>query len=224
MLTGAGRGLSLTERTARKLPTPARRCSSSTSPIPTHVDAVRDELAGEWDRVDGVLHAIGFAPAVVPRRRLPRRAVGRRGRRAAGLGVLAQGAGRRVAAADDRGGSIVGLDFDATVALAGLRLDGRRQGRARVDVALPRPRARAEGHPRQPRRRRPDAHDRGQVDPRLRGVRGRVGRRAPLGWDINDSTRWRKACVALLSDWFPTTTGEMRPRRRRLPRHRRVTP
>ena len=33
--------------------------------------------------------------------------------------------------------------------------------------------------------------------------------RAPLGWDINDSTPVAKACVALLSDWFPATTGEI---------------
>jgi enoyl-[acyl-carrier protein] reductase I len=35
------------------------------------------------------------------------------------------------------------------------------------------------------------------------------GQRAPLGWDINDSTAVAKACVALLSDLFPATTGEI---------------
>ena len=33
--------------------------------------------------------------------------------------------------------------------------------------------------------------------------------RAPLGWDVTDSTGVAKACVALLSDWFPQTTGEI---------------
>ena len=33
--------------------------------------------------------------------------------------------------------------------------------------------------------------------------------RAPLGWDVTDSRAVAKACVALLSDWFPATTGEM---------------
>ena len=33
--------------------------------------------------------------------------------------------------------------------------------------------------------------------------------RAPLGWDVTDSTAVAKACVALLSDWFPATTGEI---------------
>lgn len=33
--------------------------------------------------------------------------------------------------------------------------------------------------------------------------------RAPLGWDPRDLTPTAKAVVALLSDWFPATTGEM---------------
>ncbi|PCC20084.1 enoyl-ACP reductase FabI [Brevibacterium aurantiacum] len=35
------------------------------------------------------------------------------------------------------------------------------------------------------------------------------GDRAPLGWDQQDTTPAGKAIVALLSDWFPATTGEM---------------
>ena len=33
--------------------------------------------------------------------------------------------------------------------------------------------------------------------------------RAPLGWDVQDPSPVAKACVALLSDWFPMTTGEI---------------
>jgi meromycolic acid enoyl-[acyl-carrier-protein] reductase len=33
--------------------------------------------------------------------------------------------------------------------------------------------------------------------------------RAPLGWDITDPEPAARACVALLSDWFPATTGEI---------------
>jgi enoyl-[acyl-carrier protein] reductase I len=33
--------------------------------------------------------------------------------------------------------------------------------------------------------------------------------RAPLGWDIGDSSSVAKACAVLLSDWFPMTTGEI---------------
>jgi len=35
------------------------------------------------------------------------------------------------------------------------------------------------------------------------------GERSPLGWDIHDPDPVARACVALLSDWFPSTTGEM---------------
>jgi enoyl-[acyl-carrier protein] reductase I len=34
-------------------------------------------------------------------------------------------------------------------------------------------------------------------------------KRAPLGWDVNDTEPVARACVALLSDWFPATTGSM---------------
>ena len=33
--------------------------------------------------------------------------------------------------------------------------------------------------------------------------------RAPLGWDVRDPEPAAAACVALLSDWFPATTGEI---------------
>ncbi|HBW20060.1 MAG TPA: enoyl-[acyl-carrier-protein] reductase FabI, partial [Actinobacteria bacterium] len=33
--------------------------------------------------------------------------------------------------------------------------------------------------------------------------------RAPLGWDLSDAEPAARGCVALLSDWFPATTGEI---------------
>ena len=33
--------------------------------------------------------------------------------------------------------------------------------------------------------------------------------RSPLPWDVYDAEPVAKACVALMSDWFPMTTGEM---------------
>jgi meromycolic acid enoyl-[acyl-carrier protein] reductase len=35
------------------------------------------------------------------------------------------------------------------------------------------------------------------------------GARAPLGWDIADAEPVARSVVALLSDWFPATTGEI---------------
>jgi enoyl-[acyl-carrier protein] reductase I len=37
----------------------------------------------------------------------------------------------------------------------------------------------------------------------------RWGEHSPLGWDIKDPVPAAQACVALLSDWFPATTGEI---------------
>jgi meromycolic acid enoyl-[acyl-carrier-protein] reductase len=34
-------------------------------------------------------------------------------------------------------------------------------------------------------------------------------RRAPLGWDTEDPVPTAKACIGLFSDWFPATTGEV---------------
>jgi enoyl-[acyl-carrier protein] reductase I len=33
--------------------------------------------------------------------------------------------------------------------------------------------------------------------------------RAPLGWSVTNPEPVAQACVALMSDWFPATTGEM---------------
>lgn len=35
------------------------------------------------------------------------------------------------------------------------------------------------------------------------------GEHSPLGWDIADPTPAARGCVALFSDWFPATTGEI---------------
>ena len=61
VLTGAGRALSLTQRTARKLGDGIDVFELDVT-VPAHGEAVRDALATKWGRVDGVLHAIGFAP------------------------------------------------------------------------------------------------------------------------------------------------------------------
>ena len=33
--------------------------------------------------------------------------------------------------------------------------------------------------------------------------------RAPLGWNVTEPEPVARACAALLSDWFPATTGEI---------------
>jgi len=208
VLTGAGRGLSLTERTARKLPAPTPVFEFDVSDV-THVDRVRAQVADHWDRVDGVLHAIAFAPPVC-------------------LGGTFMEAGwddvavaLHVSAyslktlADafvplmTAGGAIVGLDFDATVAwpaydwmgVAKAALEStsrylaRELGRRQIRVNLV-----AAG---------PVRTMAAKSIPGFSKFEDVWADRAPLGWDVNDGSAVAKACVALLSDWFPLTTGEM---------------
>ncbi|HEV2361973.1 MAG TPA: SDR family oxidoreductase, partial [Acidimicrobiales bacterium] len=61
-LTGFGRALSLTKRTARKLPVEPEVYELDVQD-PSHAPAVAAALESAWGRVDGVLHSIGYAPA-----------------------------------------------------------------------------------------------------------------------------------------------------------------
>ena len=208
VLTGAGRGLSLTERTARKLPSPAPVLELDVT-APEHLDAVRDDLAARWGTVDGVLHAIGFAPAVC---------LGGNFLEATwpDVSVALQVSTYSLKALADcftplmtNGGSLVGLDFDATVAwpaydwmgVAKAALEStsrylaRELGAKNIRVNLI-----AAG---------PIRTLAAKSIPGFSRFEDVWAERAPLGWDINDSTAVAKACVALLSDWFPATTGEI---------------
>ena len=208
VLTGAGRGLSLTERTARKLPTPPPVFELDVSD-PSHVAAVRERVAAEWDRVDGVLHSIGYAPPAC-----------------LGGGFLEAGwedvaVALNVSAYSLKvlvdaflplmtdGGAIVGLTFDATVAWPAY--DWMGVAKAALE-STSRYLARELG----PKGIRVNMVAAGPV--RTMAAKSIPGfskfedvwaDRAPLGWDVNDSSAVAKACVALMSDWFPLTTGEM---------------
>jgi enoyl-[acyl-carrier protein] reductase I len=208
VLTGAGRGLSLTERTARKLPSPAPVLELDVT-VPEHLDAVRADLAERWGRVDGVLHAIGFAPAAC---------LGGNFLEATwpDVSVALQISSYSFKALADcftplmtEGGSLVGLDFDASVAwpaydwmgVAKAALEStsrylaRELGGRNIRVNLV-----AAG---------PIRTMAAKSIPGFSRFEDVWAERAPLGWDINDSTAVAKACVALLSDWFPATTAEI---------------
>ena len=55
VLTGAGRAMRLTERTAKKLPEPCDVLPLDVTE-PAEIEAVATELGERWGRVDGVLH------------------------------------------------------------------------------------------------------------------------------------------------------------------------
>jgi len=61
-LSGAGRGLSLTRRTARKLPGEVDVLEIDVTE-PEQLAAAAESLAARWGHLDGLVHAIGFAPA-----------------------------------------------------------------------------------------------------------------------------------------------------------------
>jgi enoyl ACP reductase len=215
VLSGAGRGLSLTRRTARKLPNEAEVLEIDVAE-PEQVAAAADALAARWDRMDGLLHAIGYAPP---------ECLGGDIFQAdwdqvqVALHVSAYslkalvGAFRPLLAAAGEGGgpgaSVVGLDFDATVAwpaydwmgvskaaLESLsRYLARDLGAERIWVNLV-----AAG---------PVKTMAAKSIPGFATFEDTWAERAPLGWDVLDTDVVARACVALFSDLLPMTTGEI---------------
>ena len=208
VLTGAGRGMRLTERTARKLPREAEVREFDVTSA-EQADNLREHLSSTWGRVDGALHAIGFAPEVClgedfMAAEWPDVAVAME-ISAYSLKTVAE----VVAPLMSNGGSIVGLDFDARfawpaynwmgVAKAALESTSRYLARAlgpdgvRVNMVAAGPiRTMA-----------------AKSIPGFSEFEDAWSSRAPLGWDVHDGEPVARACVALLSDWFPSTTGEM---------------
>ncbi len=210
VLTNFGRGLSLTRRVAKHLPVPPDVLELDVT-VPEHLEAVVADLGQRWGAVDGILHSIGFAPQsclgggflTAPwddvRVALEISAYSLKSL-AVGLLPLLRAAG---------GGSVVALDFDAAVAWPGYdwmgvakaalestaRYLARDLGRWQVRVNLV-----AAG---------PVRTVAARAIPGISQLDDVWGDRAPLGWDITDSSAVSKACVALLSDWFPATTGEI---------------
>lgn len=211
ILTGFGRGRSLTERSARKLPgTPdvLELDVTNAEQLAAAVDAVGERFG----RLDGLLHAIGFAPAACLGQGVLRAewadvatavevsAYSLKALAAAFLPLLEK-AGTS---------SIVGLDFDATVAwpaydwmgVAKAALESLARYLAR-DLAPSGVRVNlvAAG---------PIRSIAAKSIPGFDQFEDAWARRAPLGWDVRgDGDAVGRACVALLSDLFPKTTGEI---------------
>jgi len=207
VLTGFGR-LSLVERIAKRLPKPAPLIELDVTNT-EHLDGLAGKVREHVDGIDGVVHAIAFAP-----------------QSCLGGGFL-DAPWPDVATALQvstysykslamaclplmgRGGSIVGLTFDATlawpvydwmgVAKAGLESAnrylalhlGKRGIRANLVSAGPLRTMAAKSIP------------------GFEQFETAWTERAPLGWDLGDQDPAARACLALLSDWFPATTGEI---------------
>jgi meromycolic acid enoyl-[acyl-carrier-protein] reductase len=208
VLTSFGRARRITERVAKRLPRPPEVIELDVT-SDADLAALTEDLRRRWGQVDGVLHSIGFAPegclggeflaapwddvAVALHTS------------AYSLASLA----RAVAPLMAEGGAVVGLDFDARqawpaydwmgVAKAALESTarylardlGRKGVRVNLVCAGPLRTVAARGVP---------GFDRFEEV---------WSDRAPLGWDLRDPEPVARACVALLSNWFPATTGEM---------------
>jgi enoyl-[acyl-carrier protein] reductase I len=207
VLTGFGR-LSLVERIARRLPSP---------PPVLELDVTdEDQLASLADRVtehvdglDGVVHGIANAPAGALGGNFlsaPWSDVGR------ALHVSAYSLKSLTMAAlplMSSGGSVVGMDFDATVAWPAYDWMG-------VSKAALESTARYLARDLGPRGIRVNLMAAGPLKtiaassiPGFERFEGVWAERAPLGWDLANPEPAARCCVALLSDWFPATTGEI---------------
>ncbi|HVL93355.1 MAG TPA: enoyl-ACP reductase FabI [Acidimicrobiales bacterium] len=209
VLTSFGRPMSLTQRAARRLPDPPEVLELDVTD-PAHLARLGDELGERWGGLDGVVHAIGYAPEACLGGDILRAGWDDVATAlhvsAYSLKALAAMAAPLMA---DQGGSIVALDFDATkawplydwmgVAKAALestaRYLARDLGAHRIRVNLV-----AAG---------PLRTVAARSIPGFNSFEEAWAARAPLGWDVTDADPVARATVALLSDWFPATTGEM---------------
>jgi enoyl-[acyl-carrier protein] reductase I len=208
ILTGAGRGLRLTERTARKLPLEAEVLEFDVTSA-EQAESLRRHLADRWGRVDGALHAIGFAPEVCLGEDFM---AAQWSDVAVAMEISAYSlktVAEVVAPLMTNGGSIVGLDFDARFAWPAYNWMG--VAKAALESAS-RYLARSLG----PDGVRVNMVAAGPIRtiaaksiPGFSEFEEAWKKRAPLGWDVNDTEPVARACVALLSDWFPATTGSM---------------
>jgi enoyl-[acyl-carrier protein] reductase I len=208
VLSSFGRAMSITQRITKRLPTPAPVIELDV----TNTDdlaALPERLGEHVDGLDGILHAIGFAPQT---------ALGGNFLNttwddvATAVHVSTYSLTSLTVAARPllgRGASVVGLTFDATVAWpfydwmgvakAGLESCARYLARdlgpdgIRVNLVAAGPlRTMA-----------------AKSIPGFEAFEEVWDQRAPLGWDVNDTGPAAQACVALLSDWFPATTAEI---------------
>ena len=209
VLTGFGRAKRLTERTARRLPAAVDVLELDVT-RPEDIDALRKELDDRWGAVDGLLHAVAYAPESC----LGGGFLGAPWEDVAtamqistySLPAVAGGLAPLLAEA---GGSVVALDFDATVAWpsydwmgvakAGLESASRYLAKdlgpqgIRVNLV-------AAG----PLRTMAATHIEG-----FDTFEELWGERAPLGWDVTDPEPVARTVCALFSDWLPATSGEI---------------
>jgi enoyl ACP reductase len=207
VLTGFGR-LSLVERIARRLPALAPVLELDVTDT-AQLDSLAERVSEHVGALEGVVHGIANAPASALGGNFlhtPWQDV------AAALHVSAYSLKALAMAAlplMSGGGSIVGLDFDASRAWPAYDWMG-------VSKAALESCARYLARDLGPRGIRVNLISAGPLKtmaaksiPGFGAFEGMWHDRAPLGWNLADPEPAARGCVALLSDWFPATTGEI---------------
>jgi len=207
VLTGFGR-LSLVERIAKRLPDPPPVLELDVTST-AQLESLAERVSAHVDGLDGVVHGIANAPQAA----LGGNFLATEWPDVAAAVQVSAFSLKALAMAAlplmPEGGAIVGMDFDATRAWPAY--DWMGVAKAALESTA-RYLARDLGH----HRIRVNLMAAGPV--RTMAMRSIPGaerfealwdERAPLGWDINDAEPAARACVALLSDWFPATTGEI---------------
>jgi enoyl-[acyl-carrier protein] reductase I len=209
VLTSFGKAMSLTERSAKRLPTPAAVLEMDAT-NDEHVAAVAAELGHRWGGLDGFLHAIAFAPQDALGGNFlntPWESVQTAFKTSAyTLKALAQAFHPLM---KENGGGIVSLDFDASVAWP--IYDWMGVAKAGLE-SITRYLARDLG----PSGIRVNCVSAGPLRTiAAKGIPGfdllatAWGNRAPLGWDTSDPTPVARAVLFLLSDWASGITAEI---------------
>jgi len=208
VLTSFGRQYRLTEVIARRLPVepPIVQLDVTSS---DDLEALADRIGEHVDHLDGVVHSIGFAPQSVLGGKF---LTGQWADVATALQVSAYSLKALTVSALpmlSAGGSIVGLTFDASYAWP--VYDWMGVAKAAFE-STSRYLARDLG----PQGIRCNLVSAGPVKttaatsiPGFEAIESGWDARAPLGWDVADAVPTARAVTALLSDWFPATTGEI---------------
>jgi meromycolic acid enoyl-[acyl-carrier-protein] reductase len=208
VLSNFGRALSLCQRISKRLPQEAPVVELDVTNT-EHLASLADRLREHVDGLDGVVHSIGFAPQEAMGEGFPEVAWEHA---ATAFQVSTWSLASLTQACRPLFGgsaSVVGLTFDASVAWpvygwmgaakAALESTSRYLARElgpdgiRVNLVAAGPlRTMA-----------------------MKSIPGSAQfeeaweQRAPLGWSVTDTEPAGKAVAALLSDWFPATTGEI---------------
>ena len=208
ILSAPGRQTRLTVAVANRLPSPAPVVELDVT-SGDDLESLADRLREHTDRIDGVVHSIGFAPQSVMGGNF---LTAQWEDVATAVHVSAYSLKALTVAAQPlmvRGSAVVGLTFDARYAWpvydwmgvaksafestarylardlgpAGIRVNLVSAGPVRTTAAT--------------------------NIPGFERLEGGWSERAPLGWDSNDAEPTARGVIGLLSDWFPATTGEI---------------